>query len=181
MRELIRLGGRLFLIALIAGLALGATYYVTKEPIEEQTRLAAKAAQINVFDGTFTLDTKEKLPKAIKTLYIAKGEQNGYVMEVEASGYGGIFTVTVGVTEDGVITGIVVGDNSETPGLGKNAQNPEFAAQFVGKDGDITVKKGGGATGNEVDALTGATITTQAVADAVNEARAFALTIGGNL
>lgn len=179
MRDLIHLGGRLFLIALIAGLALGATYYVTKEPIAEQTRLAAEAARTEVFEGTFTLDAQEKLPEAIKTLYIAKGEQDGYVMEVEASGYGGIFTVTVGVTADGVITGVVVGDNSETPGLGKNAQKPEFAAQFAGKDGSITVKKGGGASGNEVDALTGATITTQAVVNAVNEARAFALTIGG--
>lgn len=179
MRDLIHLGGRLFLIALIAGLALGATYYVTKEPIAEQTRLAAEAARTEVFEGTFTLDTQEKLPEAIKTLYIAKGEQDGYVMEVEASGYGGIFTVTVGVTADGVITGVVVGDNSETPGLGKNAQKPEFAAQFAGKDGAITVKKGGGASENEVDALTGATITTQAVVNAVDEARAFALTIGG--
>lgn len=179
MRDLLHLGGRLFLIALVAGLALGATYYVTKEPIAEQTRLAAEAARTEVFEGTFTQDTQEKLPGSIKTLYMAKGEQNGYVMEVQATGYGGIFTVTVGVTVDGIITGVVVGDNSETPGLGKNAQRPEFAAQFAGKDGTITVKKGGGASENEVDALTGATITTEAVTNAVNEAREFALTIGG--
>ncbi|HWR22756.1 MAG TPA: FMN-binding protein, partial [Feifaniaceae bacterium] len=136
MREFIHLGGRLFLIALIAGLALGATYYVTKEPIEAQTRIAAEAARVEVFEGTFTQDTQETLPEPIKTLYRAKGERDGYVMEVEASGYGGIFTVTVGMTADGEITGIVVGDNSETPGLGKNAQKPEFAAQFAGKDGE---------------------------------------------
>ena len=179
MRDLLHLGGRLFLISLIAGLALGATYFVTKDPIADQTRLAAESARAEVFEGTFAQDTQEKLPGNIKTLYLAKGEQDGYVMEVEATGYGGIFTVTVGVTMDGVITGVVVGDNSETPGLGKNAQNPEFAAQFVGKDGPISVKKGGGASGNEVDALTGATITAQAVVNAVNEAREFALTIGG--
>lgn len=179
MRDLLHLGGRLFLIALIAGLALGATYYVTKEPIEAQTRLAVEAARAEVFEGTFAQDTQEKLPGSIKTLYMAKGDLNGYVMEVEAAGYGGIFTVTVGVTADGIITGVVVGDNSETPGLGKNAQKPEFAAQFAGKDGAVTVKQGGGASGNEIDALTGATITTQAVTTAVNEAREFALTIGG--
>ncbi len=179
LRNLIHLGGRLLIISLIAGLALGATYYVTKEPIAAQTRLAAEAARNKVFQGEFIQDTEQTLPENIASLYLARGMEDGYVMEVEASGYGGRFLVTVGITESGTVTGISVGDNSETPGLGKNVQKPEFVEQFAGKNGVVTVKKGGGATGNEVDAITGATISTQAVVDALNTARAFALTMGG--
>lgn len=179
LRNLIHLGGRLLIISLIAGLALGATYYVTKEPIEAQTRLAAESARNKVFQGAFEQDAEQTLPENVTSLYLARGMEDGYVMEVEASGYGGRFLVTVGVTQDGTVTGISVGDNSETPGLGKNVQKAEFMEQFNGKNGIITVKKGGGAAGNEVDAITGATISTQAVVDATNAARAFALTMGG--
>ncbi len=179
LRNLIHLGGRLLIIALIAGLALGATYYVTKEPIAAQARLAAEAARNKVFQGDFEQETAQTLPENIASLYHARGMEDGYVMEVEASGYGGRFLVTVGVTIDGTVTGISVGDNSETPGLGKNVQQSKFMEQFNGKNGVIAVKKGGGATGNEVDAITGATISTQAVTDAVNAARAFTLTLGG--
>ncbi len=179
LRNLIHLGGRLLMISLIAGLALGATYYVTKEPIAAQTRLAAESARSKVFQGEFIQDTEQTLPESITSLYHVRGTEDGYVMEVEASGYGGRFSVTVGVTAGGTVTGISVGDNSETPGLGKNVQKSDFMAQFAGKNDTITVKKGGGATGNEVDAITGATISTQAVVDAANAARAFALTLGG--
>ena len=176
MREIIRLGGRLLIIALVAGLALGATYVVTKEPIEEQTRLAAEQARAKVLSGNFTKDTTTALPQGVLALYV-DAETGGRVLEVEASGYSGAFVVTVGVDGGGVVRGVVVGDNDETPGLGKNAEKESFTGQFAGKDGEITVKKGGGATGNEVDALTGATITSKAVADAVNQARNFALSI----
>ncbi len=176
MREMIRLGGRLLLIALIAGLALGATYVITKEPIAEQTRLAAEQARTKVLSGNFTQDTTTALPQGVLGLYV-DAETGGRVLEVEASGYAGAFVVTVGVDGNGVVRGVVVGSNNETPGLGKNAGKESFTGQFAGKDGAITVKKGGGATGNEVDALTGATITSQAVTDAVNRARDFALSI----
>ncbi len=178
MREAFRLGGRLLVIALVAGLALGATYFVTKEPIARQTQLAAQEARSRVSPGNFEQDTQTGLTGNIQALYTS-AEQQGYILEVKTSGYSGSFLVTVGVTGQGEIRGVVVGDNNETPGLGKNAQKESFTAQFAGKNQQITVKKGGGAGEAEVDALTGATITSQAVTDAVNEARDFVRKLGG--
>ena len=178
MREALRLGSRLLVIALIAGLALGAAYVLTKEPIARQSQLAAQQARSRVFPGDFAQDTQTKLTGNIQAMYLS-AEQKGYILEVKTSGYGGPFLVTVGVAADGEIRGVVVGDNKETPGLGKNAQNESFTAQFVAKNGQLAVKKGGAAGEAEVDALTGATITTQAVTDAVNEARDFVRGLGG--
>jgi len=178
MRNAVRLGGRLLAIALIAGLALGATYFFTKEPIERQTALAAAKARSAVMPGESVLDETAAPSGNVRAVYTVPG--GGRIVEVNAAGYGGAFLVTVGIAADGTVTGVFVGDNQETAGLGKNAEKPAFTDQFKGADGPVEVVKGG-AGGNRIDALTGATITSRAVADAVNEARAFALSPGGEV
>ncbi len=88
-------------------------------------------------------------------------------------GFEGPVAVKVAVNEDGSIKSLVVGDDQfkETPGLGARAQEPEFAAQFVGKVAPLTIRKADEEeTSSTIDALTGATVTSQAVVDAVNEA-----------
>lgn len=176
MRKLLNLGGRLFLIALVAGLALGATYYFTKEPIAYQKAIATAGARATVIDGVALPDEGAELTGNIRGAYVT--EAGGRVIEVAASGYGGEFLVTVGIAPDGAITGVSIGENQETVGLGKNAEKPEFTNQFVDKNGPVELVKSG-ATGNQIDALTGATVTSRAVVDAVNEAREFALKRGG--
>ncbi len=176
MREAIRLGGRLFIIALLAGLALGATYFFTKEPIARQRAIASQGARSLVIEGLALPDEGAVLTGNVTGAYVT--DQGGRVIEVTATGYGGQFLVTVGVAADGRITGVSVGENQETVGLGKNAEKKEFTGQFVGKDSAIEVVKHG-AAGNQIDALTGATVTSRAVTNAVNEARAFALSRGG--
>ena len=176
MRDMIRLGGRLFLIALVAGLALGATYYFTKEPIAYQQAIASAGARGQVIDGLALPDEGAVLTGKVRGAYVT--DAGGRVVEVATAGYGGTFLVTVGVAPDGTITGVSVGENEETVGLGKNAEKPEFTSQFIMINGQGQLVKSG-ASGNQIDALTGATITSQAVTDAVNEARAFALERGG--
>ena len=176
MRNAIRLGGRLFVITLIAGLLLGATYYVTKEPIERQQALAAASARSQVISGEATPVEGIALTGSIRSVYAATN--GGHVIGVEATGYGGAFLVTVGIEADGTVTGINIGENEETVGLGKNAEKPAFTDQFSGKNGTLEVVKNG-AAGDQIDALTGATITSRAVTSAVNEAREFALSLGG--
>jgi electron transport complex protein RnfG len=175
-REAIRLGGRLFLIALLAGVLLGATYFVTKEPIAQQQAMQAAAARGKVIVGMALPEEGVALSGNVRGSYVT--DAGGHVVEVMASGYGGEFLVTVGVAPDGAITGVVIGANKETVGLGKNAEKPEFTGQFIGKNGAMEIVKNN-ATGNQIDALTGATITSRAVMNAVNEAREFALQRGG--
>jgi electron transport complex protein RnfG len=175
-RNAIRLSGRLFIITLIAGLLLGATYFVTKEPIERQQALSAAKARSQVISGEATPVEGIALTGNIRSVYAAA--DGGHIIGVEATGYGGAFLVTVGIEAGGTVTGIHIGENEETVGLGKNAEKPAFTGQFSGKNGKLEVVKNG-ATGDQIDALTGATITSRAVTDAVNEARDFALSMGG--
>ncbi len=178
MRNAIYLGGRLLIIALVAGLAMGAAYYFTKEPIEQQALKASAGAREAVMPGggAVTQVDASELTGNVSAAFVSQA--GGHIVEVVASGYGGGFPVTVGVAADGLIAGVHVGENQETVGLGKNAENPAFTDQFKGKSGDIEVVKEG-ASANQIDALTGATITARAVADAVNEACAFARALGG--
>ena len=84
------------------------------------------------------------------------------------SGYGGRIDTVVGVSSDGKVSGVSVVKHSETPGLGAGIANKEFQTRFVGipVGTQVKVKKDGGG----VDAITGATVSSRAVANAVNEA-----------
>ena len=82
-------------------------------------------------------------------------------------GFGGDVYVELGLDAEGKIAEITIGDDkfAETPGLGARAQEDEFKNQFIGKSGKLEL-------GTDIDAIAGATITSQAVVDAVNEALA---------
>ena len=99
------------------------------------------------------------------------GKQAGYVFTAGAKGYGGTVSVMVGMDNEGVITGIEILSHSETPGLGMNATTPEFKGQYADKLVDsFVVNKAGASADNEISAISGATITSNAVTDAVNAA-----------
>ena len=93
--------------------------------------------------------------------------ENGYVIETATAGYAGEITMLIGVRNDGAVTGLVVRDMSETIGLGANALNDhEFLAQFLNTSGEA-------AAGTNVDAISGATVTSKAITRCVNSAVAF--------
>ena len=107
----------------------------------------------------------------------------GYVIETQTYGYAGNITILVGVNREGRVTGLVVRDMQETPGLGANAlTDADFLAQFLNKSGSFAIGTAGadafsGATGEEttgeeiyVDGITGATVTSKAIARCVNSA-----------
>ena len=101
---------------------------------------------------------------AIKSVYKA---ENGYVIESTAYGYNGDIVLMVGVSNEGTVTGVVVKDLQETRGLGADAlTDVPFLAQYLLTGGDAEV-------GTNVDALTGATVSSKAVTKAVNSAVAY--------
>lgn len=92
---------------------------------------------------------------------------NGYVIETKVYGYADDIIMMVGVSSDGKVTGLTVRQMAETYGLGNNALTDyEFLAQFLNTEGDSEV-------GGNVDAITGATVTSKAIARSVNSAVAF--------
>lgn len=97
----------------------------------------------------------------IRTVH--KGE-TGFVVETVTAGYAGEITMLIGVSKEGRVTGLVVRDMNETYTLGANALHDlEFLAQFLNTKGGIT----------EVDAISGATVTSKAIARCVNSAVAY--------
>lgn len=193
MRDYIRLAGTLLIVCAIAAVLLGYTNEITYDKIQEQLVKASDEAREAVLpdaelfekldDSTFsTLKSNEKY-NFITEIYTAKSSGNivGYAVKATPKGYAGGIEVVIGVTADGTVQGIKVGNNSETPGLGKNAATPKFQDQFNGKvwDNPVNVIKSGTPKDNEIAALAGATITSRAVADGVNQALDAAKELSG--
>ena len=164
------LGLKLFLLAAIAGLALGITNMVTAGPIARQAILAAEAARTAVLPVASSF-TEAEAPVGLQDAYAgydASGAYVGATGTIITDGYGGEIEITVGIDQSGAVTGVSIGGSSfaETAGLGARAKEPWFAEQFVGKASPIAIAKDGG----EIDAITSATITSRAVTNAVENA-----------
>ena len=113
---------------------------------------------------SFEWEDYEGEDEAIRAVY--KGD-NGFVIQSVAYGYAGDITLLVGVSNEGTVTGLVIRDMSETYGLGMNAlTDTAFLSQYLGTSGDAEV-------GNNIDAITGATVSSKAVTRAVNSAVAY--------
>ncbi len=184
----------LFLITLIAGISLATVNEITKEPIakaQDKARLEAYEAVYQDANFVALDNTDEILNNSSASLSNAglsnctvddvlkatdnNGNTIGYVFSATSpSGYGGDIKIAVGVsTITNKITGFTVLSHSETAGLGAKATNEDFKSQFEGKSADsISYTKTGAADDTEIDAISGATITSNAVCEAVNSALA---------
>lgn len=166
----------LFAITLCAGLLLGLTYTVTKEPIaEQQIKIRDAALNSVIKDATFEESDKDLSSEPVLTqIFTAKKGDDiaGYAFKlVTSEGYGGAIELIVGISMEGTVSGIDIIKHSETPGLGANADNDSFKDQFIDKPTkELTVVKSGASTDTEIDSLSGATITSRAVTNAVNVA-----------
>lgn len=169
MNQMIKFGLILGIICLAATLVLAVTYEITKPKIEnqlnseEQNALKAIMPQADLFN--------EKTLDGIEYFEALKGRNIiGYCVRVTGTGYNGYIRMIVGIDTNGIIQGLQVLEHSETPGLGakineiaQGETEPAFLKQFKGKDAKtIEIKK-------DIDAITGATISSRAVTDAVRK------------
>lgn len=163
----------LTLICVITAAALGFTNELTAKRIAEVEKKAEQEAMTRVIAAADYRSQTTVMNESTYNYYNAvdaEGSTVGYIFTTSANGYGGEIKVMVGVDTKGVIAAIEVLDvSNETPGLGQNASKKNFWEQFKGKSGEIGVAKNN-PDKNEVQAMTGATITTTAVKDAVNKA-----------
>ncbi len=165
----------LAVICIVVTLALSSTNLLTKDRIAELNEQAKKAAMEKLIVAEYT-EVTEKLGDSEITYYIATkdGETVGYIFTVSAKGYGGDISVMTAVNPDGNVIAIDILDASgETPGLGQNITKFEFYKQYNGLKNGITVSKST-AGENEIQAVTGATISSKAVTSAVNQALDYA-------
>ena len=183
----------LALITLLSGCCLGGAYGLTKQKIYEINMAStiesykqvmpaeeyddatyADALTTAQSDGKIAADNGGASLISVVAAKDASGAETGYIIKGSAAGYGGSVIVVVGVDADLKVTGISFPETlPETAGLGQKATEPAFYEQFAGKGTKLSVKKGGGAGEDEIDAISGATITSTAVTNTVNAATEF--------
>lgn len=185
MKEMMKNVLILFVITVVAGGILGTVYEVTKEPIKKAEEQAKMEAYREVFKDASDFEEEELEDVADTTLMrggfagvsmdaslkakAADGTQLGYVFVLTShEGYGGDIQIAMGVRMDGTTNGISILQISETPGLGMEAE-PVLKPQFTDKKAkQFEYTKSGASSENEIDAISGATVTTKAVTSTVN-------------
>ena len=183
----------LTVITLVAGTLLGLVYEVTKAPIataqenakqeayrtvlsdaasfEEYAEFDESEAASALKEGGYESDDITEVAAALDE----SGETVGYVITVTShEGYGGDIKISVGILSDGTVKGIEMLTIAETAGLGMKAKEDSFSSQFAGKQEEsFEVTKTGATSDNQIDAISGATITSSAVTSAVNAGLAY--------
>lgn len=163
----------LFVIAAICTALLAGTNLLTKDKIAEiavQAENEAKAAVITADSFSDALEiTADGKTYTYYEANNADGTVAGYVIAITTKSYGGDLACMVGISTDEKITGVEITEINDTAGLGMKAQNEDFLKQYFDKSVGVKVNKNT-SSDTEIKAITGATITSQAVTDAVNEA-----------
>lgn len=184
----------LVLITLVAAVLLGFVKEITAEPIAEREEKTKQEAYLKVFPSaakvvdpsqneelsTALAEASSVLPEDMKSVVMideaclaqdAAGNTIGYIVTVtDKKGYGGSIQMVFGCTTEGSITGLQFLQIGETAGFGLEAEkNPEWRKQYLDKNvAQFTVTKNGAKEDAEIDALSGATITSRAVTQGVN-------------
>lgn len=182
MKDTIKMVAALVIFATAACVGLAFVYEGTKPVIAQRQKADLDAALKGLFPDA---DTFEEVSLSsgnpavrFDAAYSAKqgGQLSGVAVQAASGGFNDDITILAGIGGDGSITGVKILANTETPGLGANAAKANyyvdkaggttFYGQFKGMSGSIAVQKDGG----NVVAITAATITSRAIALAVNEA-----------
>lgn len=188
-------------ITLISGCLLGLVYEITKNPIAKAQYNAQQKAYQAVFEEAESFEDYEGFEEAEAAEVVAgsgytentingvveakdaSGNTLGYVITLTShAGYGGDITFSVGITKEGVVNGYSITSIGETAGLGMKAKEEKFSSQFREKNADsLEVVKGTAAIENQIEAISGATITSKAMTNGVNAALAYfrAISEGG--
>ena len=170
----LRLTVILLAITGLVAAALAGVNAITKDAIAANQEKKTQDALALVLPDAGNLQKQELTADAgiVSEVYT---DGQSYAVKVLPSGFDGTITMMVGIA-DGKVTGISVISHTETPGLGavaaaQNAKGEAFRSQFVGQEGTLSI-------GNQIDAMSGATITSTAVVTGVNAALSYVANMG---
>jgi electron transport complex protein RnfG len=176
MRDIVKPSLSLFVICMVTAFCLAFVNAITKDTIARRSESDAQKQRKMVLDAADSFEELEGWNSMdesglIDKVFAAYSGQNfvGYVLNASPSGFGGEIALTVGIGSDRKISCVCVGENSETPGLGTKVAEESFISQFIGKDlgVDFRVVKQPASSDNEIQAVSGATVSTEAVTKAV--------------
>ena len=168
---ILRLTATLLAICAVVALALAGVNAITAKKIAENKEQKTKEALQQVLPGAAVFEEISFTDASGLVTKVYQDFAVGYAVEVAPNGFGGAITMMVGVSSEGKVLGISIISHAETPGLGAVAaagtdKGVAFREQFKGLISGITIGDGE----NQIDALSGATISSKAVADGVNAA-----------
>ena len=187
-------------ITLVAGFLLGLVFQVTAAPREQAVKAQTEAAYKSVFADASSFEDQKDFDEDAATKLVQKadadyatvkitgvseakgsdGKTLGYVITVVTKSYGGDATLAMGITNEGVLNGYSITDISDTPGLGMKAKEAKCMDQFKNlAAGTLKVTKSSPAGDGEIEAISGATITSAAVTRAVNAGFVYFQSLGG--
>ena len=177
-KYVLRLALTLLAITAVVAAALAGVNSITKPAIEKLTAEKTQEAIEMVLPGGYESEITDYADDTGLVSKVYAGA-NGYAFEVTPGGFDNTITMMVGVDNDGKVLGISIISHTETAGLGAVAAagtpaGEAFRGQFVGTSGSVSVTKDGG----EMEAITGATITSRAICVGVNAALACAANLG---
>lgn len=166
MKKTIKLGITLLVICMVAAGILGVLNEATKGPIAEiQARKTREALEsiFNDLEDYQEVDIDEE-DEDLKIIYevVSGGEPGGYALTTLAGGFDGKIEIMTGFSAEGEILGVRILNHSETESIGSKITEEEYISQYDGKDANSEI---------EVDSITGATISSDAVEKGVNYAR----------
>lgn len=171
-KQILSLGLTLLVVGLVAAVGLGLTYTVTKKRIAEQDKLSEAKAAIEALPGVKSPSDLKDEPalakqakKAVPEVRKVYTTDKGTIITIEMKGYGGPLLMAVGINKDGKVVGAASVSNKETIGLGSKAFEPEFLKQFNGKNIKSALE-----VGKDIQAVTGATISSKAVTSEIKAA-----------
>ena len=151
---------------LLAALILLGAYNGLLGIRERNAEKELQAKMETLLPGSTTFTEEAYTGEDANIVCVYKGE-TGFVVGTTTAGYAGPISMLIGVSSDGYVTGLQVRSMEETYGLGAEALTDwEFLKQFLRTEGDAEV-------GTNIDAITGATVTSKAIARSVNSAVAF--------
>ena len=172
MKKMLIIGGKLALIGAVAAVALALINNITAPRIQKQKDEALANALSEVAENGVAGEFMEnKIGKMTGYYPIMNDNQiSGYILRLTGDGYGGDLSILASYDTRGMVYKVKLMENQETPGLGKEAEKPEYMTVFenTGIDIPVPVWKSD-LTEEQVDAITGASVTYYGVSQTVKE------------
>jgi len=176
MADLFKPISALVIVTVVAAILLGYVHDITLKAIVAQQALSEAEAIASIFENgnisSREINVQEGSDVNRVQEVISDSGLIGYIFYTSPIGYGGVMDLMIGIDSSGVIRGVKILQHSETPGLGNLATMPAFTYQFIGKSDGLAITRSSPGN-NEIQAVTGATVTSSAVVTGVNEALRF--------
>lgn len=167
-KDVLRVGGVLFVICAAVALIVSFVYTMTADVIAAAAEREKQEAIMRIFGENIEVGVLEA-PEGAQALYAIDG--SGWCVDLSVDGFGGEIDLLVGVALDGTVRGVEIISHSETPGFGAKADDPNYLEQYIGASGELKL-------GEDILAISGATISSRAIVSGVNNARDLLISMG---